>query len=35
MPKPDHDDEELVHADDAIIGKAVRSSLLALVVVAT
>src|SRR6266496_983261 len=32
-PKPDHDDE-LVHADDTIIGKAVRSSLLAFVVVA-
>src|SRR5436190_5461262 len=32
-PKPDHDDE-LVHADDTIIGKAVRSSLVAFVVVA-
>src|SRR6266446_7964098 len=29
-PKP-HPDEELVHADDTIIGKAVRSSLLVLV----
>jgi len=32
-PKPDRDDEELVHADDTIIGKAVRWSLLVLVIV--
>src|SRR6185369_9566737 len=31
-PKPDHDDEELVHADDTIIGKAVRWSLVVLVI---
>lgn len=33
-PQPQHDDEELVHADDSIIGKAVRWSLLVLVIVA-
>lgn len=32
-PKPDRDDEELVHADDTIIGKAVRWSLLVLVII--
>ena len=32
-PKPEHEDE-LVHADDSIIGKAVRKSLLVLVVIA-
>jgi enediyne biosynthesis protein E4 len=32
-PKPDHDDE-LVHADDSIIGRAIRSSLLVFVVAA-
>ena len=32
-PKPDHEDE-LVHADDTIIGKAVRWSLVVLVIVA-
>ncbi len=31
--KPDHDDEELAHADDTIIGKAVRWSLFILVII--
>src|SRR6266508_2038706 len=31
-PTPDHDDEELVQADDTIIGKAVRWSLVVLVI---
>ena len=31
-PKPNHDDDELVHADDTIIGKAVRWSLVGLVI---
>jgi hypothetical protein len=32
-PKPHHEEEELVHADDTIIGKAVRGSLVVLVIV--
>ena len=34
LPKPDFEDEELAHVDDAIIGKAVRWSLLAIGMIA-
>jgi len=33
-PRPSEDQDELVHADDAVIGKAVKASLVALVVLA-